>query len=94
MISLLYWIHQFGVKISLCGTNCFTWIQQMFYPTGAHKDYIPIFRACGRFSLILIPITNVDTGPGVSKKTQWKFNRMSCIINLAKQFNFYIERKS
>ncbi|CAB4014881.1 ephrin type-A receptor 5 isoform X5, partial [Paramuricea clavata] len=26
----------------------------------------------------------------VSKKTLWKFNRLSCIINLAKQFNFYV----
>ena len=26
----------------------------------------------------------------VSKKTLWKFNRLSCIIDFAKQFNFYI----
>jgi hypothetical protein len=30
----------------------------------------------------------------VSKKTLRKFNRLSCIVNLAKQFNFYIGRKS
>ena len=30
---------------------------------------------------------------GVSKKTLRKFNRLSCIINVAKQFNFYIGRK-
>jgi hypothetical protein len=30
----------------------------------------------------------------VSKKTLWKFNRLSCIINVAKQFNFYIGRKN
>jgi hypothetical protein len=30
----------------------------------------------------------------VSKKTPWKFNRLSWIINLAKQFNFYIGQKS
>jgi hypothetical protein len=29
----------------------------------------------------------------VSKKTQWKLNRLSCIINVAKKFNFYIGRK-
>jgi hypothetical protein len=28
----------------------------------------------------------------VSKKTLWKFNRLSCIINVAKQLNFYIRR--
>jgi hypothetical protein len=31
---------------------------------------------------------------GVSKKTLWKFNRLSCIINVAKQLNFYIRRKN
>jgi hypothetical protein len=31
---------------------------------------------------------------GVSKKTLRKFNRLSCIINVAKQFNFYIGRKN
>ena len=31
---------------------------------------------------------------GVSTKTQKKFNRLSCIINVAKQFNFYIWRKN
>jgi hypothetical protein len=32
---------------------------------------------------------------GVSKKTLWKFNRLSRIINVqAKQFNFYIGRKN
>ena len=31
---------------------------------------------------------------GCLKKTLWKFNRLLCIINLAKQFNFYIGRKS
>ena len=30
----------------------------------------------------------------VSKKTLWKSNRLLCITNLPKQFNFYIERKS
>ena len=30
----------------------------------------------------------------VSKKTLWKFNRLSCIIYVAKQFNFYIGRKN
>jgi hypothetical protein len=30
----------------------------------------------------------------VSKKTLWKFNRLLCITNLTKQFNFYIERKN
>ena len=28
----------------------------------------------------------------VSKKTLWKFSRQLCIINVAKQFNFYIGR--
>jgi hypothetical protein len=31
---------------------------------------------------------------GVSKKTLRKFNRLLCITNLTKQFNFYIGRKS
>jgi hypothetical protein len=31
---------------------------------------------------------------GVSKKTLRKFNRLLCIINLTKLFNFYIARKS
>jgi hypothetical protein len=31
---------------------------------------------------------------GVSKKTLRKLNRLSCIINVAKQFNFYIGRKN
>ena len=31
---------------------------------------------------------------GVSKKTLWKFNRLSCIINVDKQLNFYIRRKN
>jgi hypothetical protein len=31
---------------------------------------------------------------GVSKKTLRKFNRLLCIINVAKQFDFYIGRKS
>ena len=31
---------------------------------------------------------------GVSKKALWKFNRLSCILNVAKQFNFYIGRKN
>jgi hypothetical protein len=30
----------------------------------------------------------------MSKKTLWKFNRLSCIINVAKQLNFYIRRKN
>ena len=30
----------------------------------------------------------------MSKKTLWKFNRLLGIANLAKQFNFYIRRKS
>ena len=30
----------------------------------------------------------------VSKKTLLKFNRLPCIINVAKQFNFYIGRKN
>ena len=29
----------------------------------------------------------------VSKKTLWKFNSLSCIINVAKQLNFHIRRK-
>jgi hypothetical protein len=31
---------------------------------------------------------------GCLKKTLWKFNRLSCIINVAKRFNFYIGRKN
>ena len=31
---------------------------------------------------------------GVSKKTLRKLNRLSCIINVAKKFNFYIGRKN
>ena len=31
---------------------------------------------------------------GVSKKTRWKFNRLSCIINFTRQFNFYVGRKN
>jgi hypothetical protein len=34
------------------------------------------------------------TVQGVSKKTLWKFNRLLCITNLTKQFNFYIGQKS
>jgi hypothetical protein len=30
----------------------------------------------------------------VSKKMLWKFNRLSCNINVAKQFNFYTARKN
>jgi hypothetical protein len=30
----------------------------------------------------------------VSKKTPWKFNRLSCIINVAKQFDFYMDERT
>ena len=30
----------------------------------------------------------------LSKKTLWKFNRLSCIINVDKQLHFYIGRKN
>jgi hypothetical protein len=39
-------------------------------------------------------ISDYRHNTGRLKKTLWKFNRLSCIINLAKQFNFYIGRKS
>jgi hypothetical protein len=37
--------------------------------------------------------TEADVSYRVAKKTLWKFNRLLCITNLAKQFNFYIGRK-
>jgi hypothetical protein len=39
----------------------------------------------------LLTVSNIQ---GVSGKTLWKFNRLSCAINVAKQFNFYIGRKN
>ena len=49
---------------------------------------IKLFGSLGESSTI---INHVQ---GVSKKTLRKFNRLSCIINVAKQFNFYIGRKN
>ena len=44
---------------------------------------------------ILVCIINTRRNiQGVSKKTLRKFNRLLCIINVAKQFDFYIGRKS
>jgi hypothetical protein len=38
---------------------------------------------------------NLVTIQGVQNNAiKWKFNRLSCIINVVKQFNFYIRRKN
>jgi hypothetical protein len=59
-----------------------------------------LLTACCVYKAILIKFTlnniytYIYTIQGVSKKTLRKFNRLLCIINVAKQFDFYIGRKS
>jgi exonuclease III len=51
------------------------------------KFSMPLVESCW----LRLPLAEIQ---GVSKKTLRKLNRLSCIINVAKQFNFYIGRKN
>ena len=72
----------------------------MYYSFGDFKSSFNI-SFCKKISFCIpcvenfsVHLQNKKYYTGCLKKTLWTFNRLSCIINVAKQFNFYIERNN